>query len=401
MLHKKKPYYVSNAALRDPIWVYGDAQIFPHKTSIAWLTVDEALSLKNQGYTVRHRDQNIEQDTEATPLDTLLKSGGGGSGTPLELEYTGQWNSNFAIRSSIPIPSIMLMPQAENLIFGPGAWIDDFYYSELELTADAYLTSVSLPNLVGTLNDFEIEYAGEFTTLSVPLLEYVGEYLELKNLAVTALNFPSLKYVNYEIEIGNCPNLTELNFPMLVAARDYFIVASCDALPGFNVANLVYTGEVVIEKCEAMTSVNFPELLVVSNYFTIRELPLVTTVSLPKLTQISYKLQITDCPILETIYAPALEIVRNSIEIDSPALVNLTFGSLIEVNGDVTITSPLLPDATILDLLETLAGMDGSGPTGFTYADNTITFGVTEIEAAAAFVSTLEGRSNTVVWAEE
>lgn len=218
-----------------------------------------------------------------------------------------------------PIPALAIVPswniQLENTILqSTGTWVQELNYFG---NIGAGATTLSFPDIEGTIGNFLALLPLSATTVSAEKLRYVGANVisgspqTYTNL--TSVSFPELIYAGFLLSNSTTHSLTTLNLPKLVWANNLSITAN------------------------SLTSASFPELKY-SLTLSITSTG-VTSLSIPKFVAGTIAI---NCPALTGITLPPLGTFKNCLSFTSvgnqfnqTAVENIlaTFASMDGTNG--------------------------------------------------------------------
>jgi hypothetical protein len=230
------------------------------------------------------------------------------------------------------------------------------------------VTTISTPELVSCGSFSPQEFA--FTTLTAPKLAIVhGNFWPQTHSALTTITMPALTAIGGSFQLGNNPLMTTLSFPVLERVGD-FSFFSCNGLVSLTMPALKYIGRKFTTATTALGQISTNT----SSSFTTLILPVIETIGRN---------------------SSGVSIATNSV----PSFSTFTLGSTLrQVDGNVTITSGALTQASVDGLLVRLAALDGTGVTT-AYSTKTVTITGTSATPSAtglAAKATLVARGCTV-----
>jgi hypothetical protein len=289
--------------------------------------------------------------------------------------------------TNLSFPSLKhILPNEYNdesikMVVGPYPDLQSLSFPHLEFTSTiidmrdmTVLTSLSFPLL--QRSDIILQNLSMLSTISFPSLEIVPFELtirdEIHDAAVTTIDFPALTtmYSNedddhysyfsiYSLSGLGFPNLTTINLPLLRILSYFYIIAP--ALTSINLPSLESIGIFEFIKCNLLTTVTFPKLIRHHGTTTGYDFIIVTD----------------GCPLLANITLPT---------------------SLLEVKGNINITSAALTQASVDNILTRMAALNGTNGTT-SYNNKTIVLTGTSASPSAiglAAKSILEARGCTI-----
>ena len=215
-----------------------------------------------------------------------------------------------------------------------------------------------------------------------------GILLSSANARLTGVEFPNLEFIGSSFGPSNMATLTSLSLPALTTVGGQFNPGSMAAL----------------------TSLSLPALTTVGGQFSPFILAALTSLSLPALTTVGGQFSPINMAALTSLSLPAVEVIGatltsgNAIQINNStsALTSFTLPTTLKQvggrAGNVLITSAALNQASVDNILERLAALDGTnGTVEFTNRTVTIT-GTSSTPSAAGLAAkaTLVARGCTV-----
>ena len=245
-----------------------------------------------------------------------------------------------------------------------------------------------------TVSNFELLHLNQSQTYTV-----------INSLGFTTITYSDLIYIlgasNSMLTIGMTNLITNLNFPELIAITvNNMVIPSGTSGPlNINMPKVEFIQQLQINS-SAIASLNFPELLQINNLLSIPSNPNATSYSFPKLKWIR-DLSMSGSSNVTSILLPSIEVVTSGITFHTTAtsLVNLTLGSSLKFyNGSFIITSNSLNQASVDNILISLAALNGTGDT-IAYSSKIVTItggAATPSAAGLAAKATLQARGCTV-----
>lgn len=213
------------------------------------------------------------------------------------------------------------------------------------------LTSLVANSLIQFSSDFSIT-AASLTTLTMPLLAYIGGVLNTVMNTLTTFSLPSLISINANFG-ATSTGTTTLSMPLLSYVGGALAV-NFGAVTTVNLSGLQYVGVNIAFTAAALTSLSFPALVSVGT----------------------------------TIVATAAN------------LVNFSMGSTLKsVGGNFTLTGAKLNQASVDGILVSLAALDGTaGTTAYSSKTVNVSGGTNATPSATGLAAkaTLVGRGCTV-----
>jgi hypothetical protein len=193
------------------------------------------------------RTPTAHKSTHATGgADALTPSDIGAASLPttgLSITKTGDWTP------TAPVVLFNILPEQavqinDSYIRLSGKWISAFLYSEQNWTSGQQrILSLTFDDLAATAGGFRINSMAGITTLSLPLLRYVGVNFDPLNVSsLTTLSLPSLSYVGGHFSPVNIASLTTLSVPLLSCVGGNFAPAAMASLTTISVPLLSYIG---------------------------------------------------------------------------------------------------------------------------------------------------------------
>ena len=307
-------------------------------------------------------------------------------------------------------------------------------YSPYELSS---LTSLSFPILSSVLGNFQPSSMQYLTTLSLPYLTLVqGSFAPSIMESLTTLDLPLLERVYDNFGPNSMALVTSINTPELVSCGSYRPQAmACTTLtaPKLTTATVNFAPQ----SFTTLTTIDMPLLKTVGGFMQFGNNPQMTTLSFPVLERVGGEFSFFSCNGLVSLTMPALKYIgrklttantalgrismntsssfttavfpvietigsSSSVSISSntvPLLSTFTLGSTLrQVDGNVTLTSGALTQASVDGLLVRLAALDGTGVTT-AYSTKTVTITGTSATPSAtglAAKATLVSRGCTV-----
>jgi hypothetical protein len=227
--------------------------------------------------------------------------------------------------------------------------------------------------------------------------------------ALTTLDLPLLVYVGSAFTADVMPSLTTLNIPELAYVGGVFSPGHDAALTTLDAPSLVYVGNGFSPDVMPLTTLNVPELAFVGSNFQPNNLSSLTTLSLPALAIVGGIFNPNNMAALTTVTLPAIVSIgggegggSGGIDLSDgaeTALTTFTLGAGLKyVGGDVLFPSSALDQASVDNILERLAALDGTGGTTI-YSGHTVTLtgtAATPSGGGLAAAATLTGRGCTV-----
>lgn len=219
----------------------------------------------------------------------------------------------------------------------------------------------------------------------------------------TTITYSDLKYIMgspISSSVGITTSLTtsRIDFPELIACLCTLIIATGASGPlVFNVPKLEYIQNINFTT-PALSEIFFPECLQINNLITGNQVG--NLYSFPKL-KVAGTLNFNGTTSVVSILLPSIEFITGTITMPSTAtsLTNFTFGSSLKwCNSNFVTTSNVLNQASVDNILISLAALDGSGST-IAYSGRTVTItggAATPSAAGLAAKATLVARGCTV-----
>lgn len=312
-------------------------------------------------------DMGVETDTglsklgvgyrwSATPYTPSATPGA----NALSITKTGEWQKGSPTTTAL----VGVPPQSFDIdgvaYSAPGLWLSSWSHSESSPPAGARLTSLSLNNLAGTSGFLSIGPLAYMTSFSAPALKIAGGLSFSGNTALTdgTKLFPSLVAIigaNSDFGGTNGVNsgLTSIDFPELVVFGGAYSsvvllnsgAGSCANLTSMNFPKLQFMGNAVIGAPSAtgLTNLDFPSLKYLGT-LTVTSGPGVTTLTLPSLVWCDGGISFSNTTNLANVTLP----------VD---------GRLKGMTGNVTFTGFKLTQASVDNIIQALALLDGTGGT--------------------------------------
>ena len=334
----------------------------------------------------------------------VTPSGGGGTSNPnpetLTYTYTGVLDA--------PITS--LPGTAEMVVASPLG--KERAYGILMSSANVRLTGVEFPNLEFIGSSLIPSNMAALTSLSLPALtKIVGIFSPNNMVALTSLSLPALTTVGTTFSPSNMAALTSLSLPALTTIGGIFSPNNMVALTSLSLPALTTVGgNFNPSTMAALTSLSLPTLTTVGGNFSPGSMAALTSLSLPALTTVGGSFSLINMTALTSLSLPAVEVIGatltsgNAIQLNNNtyALTSFTLPTTLKQvggsAGNVMITSAALNQASVDNILERLAALDGTnGTVGFTNRTVTIT-GTSSTPSAAGLAAkaTLVARGCTV-----
>lgn len=243
-----------------------------------------------------------------------------------------------------------------------------------------------------TVSNFELLYLAQSQALT-----------PTHSLGFTTITYSDLKYIiggsGSSLSMGMSLNITDINFPELIACTTTFTIPTGPAGPlNINMPKLEFIQTLTIS-AGGMGSLYFPELLQI-NSITIPANGIATSYSFPKLKWLG-QISMGSSSNVTTISFPSIEVVNGTFTMHTTAtsLVNFTLGSSLRFfSGNFVTTSNSLNQASVDNILIRLAALDGTGST-VAYSSKTVTItggAATPSAAGLAAKATLQARGCTV-----
>ncbi len=157
------------------------------------------------------------------------------------------------------------------------------------------LTSFSAPNLVSIdpsdtqAATFDIQDC-PLTTLSLPLLQTIGDFLSIQRTALTSLSFPSLVTAGgaHGIAFIGNSSLTSVSMPALTTVTGQIELDSMPNLITFRLPSLFTVGDrppegglVSVSGMTGLTTIDLPVCQHIGGYFQMSGCTALTTVNVP------------------------------------------------------------------------------------------------------------------------
>lgn len=276
------------------------------------------------------------------------------------------------------------------------------------------LTTLSFPVLARVTSGLTVANCLSLTTLSLPLLKYVGGGLSCSYLGATSLSFPELEFAN-SVVFGNLTALTSVSFPKLKAANTLSINLIA-TLTGLSFPSLETVFTTMTLGGTSVGSISLPSLVTVGYGLTFTGSNAITTITVPELKVVGDAITVSNCPALTSFSVPKIESIGQSfmsaydviaITTNCAALTSFQLpntlkqvGGASTANGfgNVTITSCALDQASVDNILVTLASLDGTNGTS-NFASRSVTITGTSATPSATGLTakaTLQARGCTV-----
>ena len=262
--------------------------------------------------------------------------------SPLSISYSGSWfyplSYNLRDGSNLQISGSIYK-------IASGKWVDNITYNENTLIGT--LVSCTFNDLAGVYGTFTIGQLRVMTSISAPLLTYIGGSFSpsVSNTYLTNLYFPLLIYTG-----GFSPNnfnaLTSLSFPSLIYVNGAFTPSSMSGITTFN----------------------FPNLSVVNGNFAPSTFSSLTAISLPSLTYITGNTTISSMAALTTLDLHSIIGIAAAVTMNSGLgnLTNVTIGTVgitKMLNGSINISGQKLTQSSVDGILAVIASLDGTNGT--------------------------------------
>ena len=352
---------------------------------------------------------------------------GGGTSNPnpetLTYTYTGV----------LDVPITSLPGTAEMVVASPLG--KERAYGILLSSANVRLTGVEFPNLEFIGSSFNPSSMGALTSLSLPALTAVGgSFAPINMQALTSLSLPALTTVGSNFNPSSMGALTSLSLPALTTVGSNFNPNGMAALTSLSLPALTTVGgQFIPGNMAALTSLSLPALTTVGGQFSPFIMAALTSLSLPAMTTVGGQFNPNGMAALTSLSLPALTAVGGSFapinmqaltSLSLPAVevigATLTSGNAIQLNnstsaltsftlpttlkqlggsaGNVMITSAALNQASVDNILERLAALDGTNGT-VEFKNRTVTItGTSSTPSAAGLAAkaTLVARGCTV-----
>jgi len=321
--------------------------------------------------------------------------------TGITITKTGDWFPADGMHPQVfVVPPLAVQFENTYVRYG-GKWISSFSYSEsLPTGAPGRLTSLTFSDLEGTTGDFRVATMAAFTTLSAPVLRYVGGQFVVGTNSfnipglplITTVSVPELKYVGGGISCGSVAALTALSFPELIFVNGDFapgvaggIPVGMAALTTLSVPNLRFAGSVAASNLAVLATLSFPALVSTRNQFAPANIPALTTLSIPELSYVGGTFSPNIMNSLTTLSAPKLSYVHATFQ---PSQMNNLTTLSIPVLSYVGVFSPqTLPALTELSAPNLTTCGSGFTPNGMN-ALTTFSFpSLVSIGTSMSFVS--------------
>jgi hypothetical protein len=227
-----------------------------------------------------------------------------------------------------------------------GKWINGFSYREaLPTGAPGRLTSLTFSDLEGTTGTFAVLTMTAFTTLSAPVLSYVGGNFTIGTdsftnpgmPSLTTVSVPALTYVGSSINGAATNALTALSFPALIFVNGDFAPGNASgigigmaALATLSVPNLRFAGGVTPNFLPLLPTLSFPALVSVRSNFTPQNMAALTTLSIPELSFVGGTFAPQLMNALASLAAPKLSYIHGNFQPNQ--MSNLTTLSIPELS---------------------------------------------------------------------
>ena len=279
------------------------------------------------------------------------------------------------------------------------------------------ITSLSAPELIYLGSWPALLSSWQVSTFTLPKLKIIASGTSFINggtTPVTSISFPELKYSGVSNTfIFNCLSLTSLNMPLLESCVG-LVISTNTVLPTISLPALQSVrGNCNLAALPALSTLNLPALTEIGQILTISGLTVITTISLPALQTVGFRalvytngyITVSSCGSLTSFSIPAITAMGSNAGTSvlfingTAALSSFTLGStLLRVEGNWTMTSCALNQASVDEILVRLAALDGTGGTT-AYSSKTVTITGTSSTPSAtglAAKSTLVARGCTV-----
>jgi hypothetical protein len=258
------------------------------------------------------------------------------------ISFTGNW--------LVPYPTLIIPPDNLQLsnaggVAAWGSWIDNFVYNEPVIFSNG-LQTLTFNDLIGISGSFT-PTAPSLTSISLPVLTTIGGSFNPTTVnALTTLNVPALSTVKGSFSPFTLNALTSLSAPVLASVFGNFSPNTMALLTTFN----------------------FPALASIGGNCTPGTMASLTTLSLPVLATVSGFINPAAMAALTTLSMPALVKVGGAVLVNSGFgnLQNITLGAAGTtklINGSINFSGQKLTQASVDQILHTVASLDGTGGT--------------------------------------
>jgi len=248
--------------------------------------------------------------------------------TGLTITRSGDWFPAAGMHPQFSVVPPLAVQFENTYVRYSGKWINSFSYREqLPTGAPGRLTSLTFSDLEGTTGGFSVITMAAFTTLSAPVLSYVGAGFTIGTdsftnpgmPSLTTVSVPALTYVGGSINCGATNALTALSFPALIFVNGDFapgnasgIGVGMSALTTLSTPNLRYAGSIVPNFLPFLTTLSFPSLVSVRTNFAPVSMGGLTTLSIPVLSYVGGSFGFSGANALATLSAPSLSYVHGT-----------------------------------------------------------------------------------------
>src|ERR1700690_36752 len=280
--------------------------------------------------------------------------------------------------------------QNSNTQFGAvwGSWIETFSYNENNVANG--LTTLTFNDLVGVKGIVIPNALAGLTALSFPNLTFIGgDFTPTSMAALTTLSVPKLTEVVGTLNPAILSSLTTLDLSALKHVGGNFSPTSLAALTTLTLTNLLTIGgSFSCSSCASLATISAPALKNASLTFTS-----------------NFNLSATGAG-LTTINFPALINVGTGMDAHTGngniATVTLGAAGMTKlINGNVNFSGQKLNQASVDQILHTIASLDGTGGTTSWGAGKTLTLngGTNSTPSATGLTdkATIVARGGTVL----
>lgn len=326
-------------------------------------------------------------------LELYNSGGGGGGSTVIEptFESTGEWTRGVSI-TLVPESKLLIFPGNYIAEANSGPWVNKIY-----VDGQGLLTSFG-GDVVGVTDNINFTYCDSIEQISLPNLEIVGnDFFIYNNPLLVNLILTSLRYVNGELELGNC-SVEDIDLSALEVVEDLYLYHN-DPVTSINLENLTTVlDDFNVYDHENLTNINLDSLEFVGGELAFNTNEILQSISLPNLTRV-HNLYVSSNIDLEDVNVPILDEIYGTVGFyNLNSLQDFYFSNNLKLVGSNVYFEdcPNLTENTVDNILTSLASLDGTNGTT-SYDNKTINIdGDPPSSVGLSAINILENRGNTV-----